>query len=151
VTKDMSKPLQNEYIETVIVEHDWGLRRDYAIMPRDYMPSETLTLASSEDIMMKHPLVKEAVADRNGEIEWGDFETYYGLSLVGMGGSANPGYELLELLTGIAMPSADYAWLIQFGTVYESGSTFTAAVDANTGEIVYVSDIEGTALMGLFG
>lgn len=151
VTKDLTKPLQNEYIETVQVEHDWGRRPGYSYMPRDYLPSEGLTMASSEDIMMKQPMVKNYVADKSGDIDWGNFDTYYAVSLMGVSDSTSPGMQLVELLTGITMPTADYAWAIQKGTVYESGSTFSSAVDIETGRMVYATNIQGTALMGLFG
>jgi hypothetical protein len=150
VTKDLSKPLQNEYIETVQIEHDWGLRRDYAALPREALPSDGLTLAASENIMMKDPTVKAKLGDKNGKIDWGNYDTVYGIYLSGMGGQQNPGYQMLELMTGITMPSVDYGWSVTQGTVYESGSTFTASVDADNGQLVYVADIQGTALMALF-
>lgn len=151
VTKDLSKPLQNQYIETTEIEYDWGPRRDTAALPREALPTEGLTLAASENIMMKNPMVAQKVQGNNGKIDWGNFETTYGISLSGMGGQQNPGYQMLELMTGITMPSSDYAWSVQKGTVYQSGSTFTASVDVNTGMFIYAVDIQGTALFGLFG
>jgi hypothetical protein len=151
VTKDLTKPLQSQYIENVEIENDWGRKRGYSYMPRSALPGEGLTLAASEDIMMKQPMVKENIADNNGEIDWGNFETYYALSLTGMSDDTSPGMQIVELLTGIKMPTANYAWVVQKGTVYESGSTFTAAVDVENGQMVYAMTVEGTALMGLFG
>jgi hypothetical protein len=151
VTKDLTKPLQSQYIETVEIENDWGRVRNYAALPRDALPSDGLTLAASEDIMMKQPMVKQNVADKNGEIDWGDFETTYGVALTGVSDQTSPGMQIVELLTGITMPTADYAWMVQKGTVYQSGSTFTAAVDVESGQMVYAMSVEGTALMGLFG
>ena len=150
VTKDLTKPLQNEYIDDVQMEHDWGMQRDYAQLPREALPSEGLTLAASESIMMKDPAVKAKLGDKNGKISWGNFDTTYGIDLAGMGGQQNPGYQIIELMTGITMPSVDYGWSVQQGTVYQSGSTFTVTVDADNGQLVYVADIQGTALMGLF-
>jgi hypothetical protein len=132
------------------MEHDWGLQRDYAQLPREALPSEGLTLAASESILMKDPTVKAKLGDKNGKINWGNYGTTYGIDLAGMGGQQNPGYQIIELMTGITMPSVDYGWTVQQGTVYQSGSTFTASVDADNGQLVYVADIQGTALMGLF-
>lgn len=149
VTKDITKPLQTEYIDTIEIEYDWGLRRGYSDLPKSYMPNEPLTLAASEDIMMKHPTVKEYLQDRNGEIEWGDFETIYGLGAANLGGSG-PGFMLIEMITGITMPTAEYSWFVQQNTVYESGDTFGVAVDAENGQLIYVVEISGTALLGMF-
>jgi hypothetical protein len=149
ITKDPSKPL-SDYVETIEIENDWGLRRNSAAMYREQLPDDVLTLAASEDIMMKHPKVQDEVANRDGDIEWGDFETTYGLGLAGLGGSG-PGFMMLELLTGIAFPSADYAWALQKATVYESGDTFSAAVDAENGQVIYVLKVSGTDLISVFG
>ena len=151
VTKDLTKPLQSQYVETIQVENDWGKVRGSAALPRDDLPSEGLTLAASEDIMMKQSMVKANVADKNGEIDWGNFDTTYAVALTGVSDQTSPGMQLVELLTGITMPTANYAWMVQKGTVYQSGSTFTAAVDVENGQMVYAMSIQGTALMGLFG
>jgi len=149
VTKEFTNPF-GEYEEAVEIEYDWGLRRDYAAMHKEQLPAKTLTMAASEDIMMKHHLVEDLVTDRNGEIEWGDFDTTYGLGLAGLGGEG-PGFMMLEVLTGIVMPSAEYAWVLQQSSVYESGDTFSAAVDADSGQLVFVIQISGTQLIGIFG
>ena len=151
VTKDMSKPLQNQYVETTIIENDWGKVRNTAQLPRDALPTDGLTLAASEDIMMKQPMVKSNIADKNGEISWGNFATTYSLQLTGVSDQTSPGMQLVELLTGITMPTANYAWIVQKGTVYQTGSTFTAAVDVENGRMVYAMTVQGSALLGLFG
>jgi hypothetical protein len=66
-------------------------------------------------------------------------------------GSASPGLTMVETLTGMTFPSIDYAWTVQTQTVYEQGHTFGAAVDVETGQLAYVMEISGTALLGLFG
>jgi hypothetical protein len=58
--------------------------------------------------------------------------------------------EIIETITGITLPSSKYSWAVQQGTVYRSGNTFSAAVDAETGLLIYVMEIDGTELYGIF-
>jgi hypothetical protein len=83
-----------------------------------------------------------------GKIDWK--ESTYSLGVAGLGGGG-AGFQMLETLTGITFPTADHAWAIQTQTVYEQGHTTMAAVDVETGRLVFVTDIQGTALLGLFG
>jgi hypothetical protein len=93
--------------------------------------------------------VKTSVTNtRTGDIDWK--ESTYSLGAAGMG-SASPGLSMVQTLTGMTFPSVDYAWSIQTQTIYEQGHTFGAAVDVETGQLVYVMEISGTALLGIFG
>ena len=99
--------------------------------------------------MMLNQRVSSSITNsRTGDIDWAQ-STYF-LGAAGMG-SATPGLSMLQTLTGLTFPSVDFAWGVQSQTVYESGHTFGAAIDAETGQLVYVMDITGTALLGLFG
>ncbi|MEM4729702.1 MAG: hypothetical protein QXH42_08110 [Thermoplasmata archaeon] len=141
--------LKTVYTELVQIEHDWGLRRGTSQLPRERMAPEGCTLASGEDIMLLHPEVRARVlSSRTGEIDWKDNNYYLGVAGLGGGGA---GYQLIETLTGIQFPSADYAWFVQTNSLYREGTTFGAAVDVETGQLVYVLDVEGTALLGIFG
>ncbi len=133
----------------VQIEHDWGPRRGSSEVPRERMSQEGCTLASSEDIMLLHPEVRARVlSSRTGEINWKENNYYLGVAGLGGGGA---GYQLVETLTGIQFPSADYAWFVQTNSLYAQGNTFGAAVDVETGQLVYVLSVEGTALLGIFG
>jgi hypothetical protein len=113
------------------------------------LSSQGCTLASSEEIMLLDDTVKSAVTNsRTGDIDWK--ESTYSLGSAGMG-SGTPGLSMIETLTGLTFPSVDYAWTVQTQTVYEQGHTFGAAVDVETGQLVYVMEISGTALLGIFG
>jgi hypothetical protein len=63
----------------------------------------------------------------------------------------NPGLTLIEQLTGISTPTADNAFGFQNDNIWESGKTFSAAVDANTGQMLYVTSVEGSQLATIFG
>lgn len=148
VTKELDR-LRTVYKHRVYIENDWGTERSYGTFNREKLASEGTTLASSEEIMMLDEKVKSAVtSSRTGQIDWK--ESTYILGAAGMG-SATPGLSMLQTLTGMTFPSVDYAWAVQTQTIYEQGHTFGAAVDVETGQLVYVMDIQGTALLGLFG
>ena len=141
--------LRTVYRHRVYIEHDWGPQRGYSAFNREFLASEGVTLASSEQIMMLNARIKSSTTDtRTGDIDWE--ESTYFLGAAGMG-SATPGLSMLQTLTGLTFPSVDFAWGVQTQTVYEQGHTFGAAVDVETGQLVYVMDISGTALLGLFG
>ena len=141
--------LRTVYKHRVYIEHDWGVQRGYGSFNREFLASEGVALASSEQIMMLNERVKSGVTNsRTGDIDWK--ESTYFLGAAGMG-SGTPGLSMLQTLTGLTFPSVDYAWGVQTQTVYESGHTFGAAIDVETGQLVYVMDISGTALLAIFG
>jgi hypothetical protein len=59
--------------------------------------------------------------------------------------------QMVQTLTGLEFPTTNTAWTVQKGTVWETGDTYMATVDAETGRLVMVTHIQGTALFGLFG
>jgi hypothetical protein len=133
----------------VYIEHDWGAQRGYGSFNREQLATEGVTLASSEQIMMLDQKVSSSITNsRTGNIDWK--QSTYILGAAGMG-SATPGLSMLQTLTGLTFPSVDYAWAVQSATLYESGSTFGAAVDVETGQLVYVMNIQGTPLLAIFG
>jgi len=141
--------LRTVYKHRVYIENDWGIQRGSGAFNREFLASEGVTLASSEQIMMLNQRVAQSITNsRTGDIDW-EQSTYF-LGAAGMG-SATPGLSMLQTLTGLTFPSVDFAWGVQSQTVYESGHTFGAAIDVETGQLVYVMDISGTALLGLFG
>ena len=141
--------LRTVYRHRVYIEHDWGVQRGYGSFNREFLATEGVTLASSEQIMRLNSRVASSVVNsRTGDIDWQ--ESTYFLGAAGMG-SGTPGLSMVQTLTGLTFPSVDFAWGVQSQTVYESGHTFGAAVDVETGQLVYVMDISGTALLAIFG
>lgn len=106
-----------------------------------------LTLTHAEKIMRIDNTVKDTVFENNKLKEGVDF--YYGV--VGVNAQNNQGLLLIQQLTGVQTPTADNAFGLQSGQVWEGGSTFSTAVDANTGQLLYVTSIEGSELAGIFG
>jgi hypothetical protein len=109
--------------------------------------SRILTLTHSEKILKLDSRVK-ANAFENGRIK-DDIQFYYGI--VGITDEQNPGLVLIEQLTGISTPTANNAFGFQNQNIWESGTTFSAAVDANTGQMLYVTSVEGSQLAAIFG
>lgn len=148
ITREIER-LRPVYKGRVEIEHDFGPQRGSAEMYREKLAPDLCTLSSSEDILMTDQKVVDSVTNtRTGDINWKDSK--YILGAVGLGGGG-PGFQLVESLTGMSFPTVNYGWAVQTGTVYEGGHTFSAGVDAETGRLVYVTDIQGTALLGLFG
>jgi hypothetical protein len=108
--------------------------------------SRILTMTHGEKILKIDSQVREN-AYENGIIKE-NVLFYYGI--VGVNENNNPGLTLVEQLTGISTPTADNAIGFQQNNVWETGSTFSAAVDANTGQLLYVTSVEGNQLAAIF-
>jgi hypothetical protein len=111
------------------------------------LENEILTVTHAEKIMRIDNTVKDTVFEGNKLTEGIDF--YYGV--VGVNEQNNQGMLLLQQLTGVQTPTADNAFGLQSGQVWTGGSTFSTAVDANTGQMLYVTSIEGSELASIFG
>jgi len=148
VTKEIEK-LRTVYKERIEIERDWGEIRGYSAIKRERLKPDGCSQSSAADIMLLHPEVQsKATNSRTGNLDWKTCAFMVGG--VGLGG-AGPGFQMMETLTGITFPTADYAWAVQSQSVYQQGQTTGAAVDVETGQLVYVMDIQGTALLGIFG
>ena len=112
------------------------------------LASKTLTLAASETIFKLDDEIKSEVYNAKGKIDFED--TVYSLWLNDPSSSSSPGISIIETITGITMPKTKYSWGIEKGGL-ESGSSFSAAVDIETGQLQYILTLDGTALYGLFG
>ncbi len=109
--------------------------------------SRIVTMTHGEKILKTDPDIRDKVYE-NGIIK-DDIKFYYGI--VGINQESNPGLTLIQQLTGISTPTADNAIGFQQGGVYETGSTFSAALDANNGQLLYVTNVEGSQLASIFG
>jgi hypothetical protein len=111
------------------------------------LDSQILTLTHSEKIFRIDNKVKEEVFENNKLTEGVYF--YYGV--VGLNDGSAPGMILIEQLMGIQLPTADNAYILQKDQVWTGGSTFSTAVESNTGRMVYVTSVEGSELASIFG
>ncbi|HHD15333.1 MAG TPA: hypothetical protein ENK47_01335 [Euryarchaeota archaeon] len=120
-----------------------GLNKDFITLN-----SKILTLTHGEKILKIDQEVKDRAFEDNRIKEGVKF--YYGV--VGITEQSTPGLALVESLTGISTPTADNAIGFQQDELFESGGTFSAAVDANTGQLLYVMSVEGNEFVTrLFG
>ncbi|MGA1872470.1 MAG: hypothetical protein ACMUHY_02255 [Thermoplasmatota archaeon] len=111
------------------------------------LSSEVVTLTHSEKILRIDDDVKSEAFENNQLTEGIRF--YY--SLVGFNEQNNQGLLLIQQLTGIQTPTANNAWSLQKDQVWTGGSTFSAAIDANSGQLLYVTSVEGSELASIFG
>ena len=74
----------------------------------------------------------------------------YGCAVEAIETEERPGLDLIGTLTGINTPSARHAWWLQQDSVWESGSTFAAAQDAETGQLIFIMEADGNQLNTLF-
>jgi hypothetical protein len=147
VTKEPGRDRYSETTElTNEAEYEWG----DAELARFELSNSGLTLASSEEILKLDPEVKEkAFNPVTDEINFQD--TTYSIVMGGITDANMPGADIIESITGITLPTSKYSWAIQKGTVYQAGSTFSAAVDVENGQLLYVMEISGTELYSVFG
>ncbi|RLF06296.1 MAG: hypothetical protein DRJ64_04605 [Thermoprotei archaeon] len=146
----VTRPLQgDEYQEELIVEDDAGIVEGTAEMYSEKLSGSLLTLASSEDVLLSDEKVRDSVLNkRTGKIDWKECE--YGIGLTAITGTG-PGYQAISMLTGITPPASKYAWAVQKNTLYQNGETFSAGVDCETGQLLYVLQVKGTKLYDIFG
>ena len=135
---------------TYAVESETGPRRGAPPFARAAMSEQLVTLASSEDVWSLVPEV--AAKAYKGITQKVDFKSAkYDFSL----GGVNPtgfGMDLLDTLTGVSVPTCNVSWSMQVGTVWEGAATYMVALDAETGRMVFISDITGPqALSLIFG
>lgn len=109
--------------------------------------SRIITMTHAEKILKIDPEVKAKAYDNANINE--DVLFYYGL--IGLTTESTPGLVLIEQMTGISTPTADNAVGFRQDSVWETGSMFSSAVDANTGQMLYVTNIQGSQLAMLFG
>jgi hypothetical protein len=146
VTKE---PGINKYSETTKIinegQYNWG----DADLSRDQVSDNTLTLAASEEIFKMDPEIKREICGPIGnDINFNDLS--YFVAVGDVSPSSMPGMEIIETITGITLPTSRFSWALQKGTVYRAGNTFSSAVDAESGQLLYVLNIEGTDLYGIF-
>jgi len=109
--------------------------------------SKILTITHGEKILKTDQRVKDTAYEDNviKENVW----FYYGI--VGVSEQSTPGLSLIQQLTGITTPTADNAIGFQQDSLFQEGTMFGAAVDANSGRQIYVVSVEGDELATFFG
>jgi hypothetical protein len=130
--------------------YDWGSSE---LSKRD-IDDEVVTLAGSEAIMKLDDDVKrEAYGLVGDDIDFDD-DTYFALAMGGFTAANMPGLEIIETITGITLPESKYSWVLNKGGILFTsggGELFNAAVDVETGQMLYVMKVDGTDLYGILG
>jgi len=135
---------------TYAVDSETGPRRGAPSLKRADLSKQLVTLASSEDIWAMIPEV--AAKAYTGLVQKVDFkDASYGFGI----GGVNPGgfgMDLLDTLTGVSVPTSNVSWSMQVGNVWEGAATYMVALDAETGRMVFISEVSGPqALSLIFG
>jgi len=128
-------------------DQDRGARRGGASYYKSELEYEAVTLGSSVSIFKQDEEVNDNGFDAFGRMEDG-FK--YGVMVEAIETDERPGLDLIGTLTGINTPSAKFAWWLQQDSVWETGSTFAAAMDAETGQMLFVMEADGNQLNQLF-
>lgn len=142
------------------VENDYGLLNWSGQMSEEDLAEEMLSLATAEEILKSDKEIKSTICTNPLEpnkIYWNDplgkTQIFLGQ---GISQETTPSIGVIETLTGFTIPTSKISWIVQKGQLMSQsesgqGTSFAAAVDAETGRLQYVLDIEGTSLFGLFG
>jgi len=118
-----------------------------APMGRVEVGEELLTVSAAERLLKSDRQVRGEVYSSGGLQE--GFRFFYVMGSVGY--TSNPSLVLVSSLTGLTPPTSKLSYLVQSDTLYASGNTFSAGIDAQTGQLLYVMKVEGTDLQSIFG
>jgi hypothetical protein len=87
--------------------------------------------------------IADAAYSGIGQDEVDFTDAWYSYSTGGLDVAGGFGMELLDTLAGISIPNARISYIMQFGNVWEGAATTVVAVDAETGRMVYITQIDG--------
>ena len=142
------------YENEFFVEEDYGLKNGSSEFSPDEISSQVATLASSEDVLKTDDKVIEffytnAIGQEEDELRWGDIKGI-SYSLQTSGWEAI-GMDLLGTLTGIqTQTTSRYYWTVMKEDLSDAGTMASASIDAETGRLISILEIDGTALKGAF-
>ncbi len=147
-------PSQPDYDDTIFIAEERGFLNGSNPISKSSLNDEILTLISSEKIFKADSEVANEIFNNPSEpdeIWWDDptHEISYEFVVSGESSDADP---IISTITGITFPPAPrMSWTIYKENLLASGYVYGARLDAETGQLNYVMEIQGTALMGLFG
>ncbi len=137
-----------DLVETFIApkERVW-----YGYLPvaENDMPDQLLTLASSEDIWASIQQVASEAYSGIGQSEVDFTNAWYAYSTGGLDVYGGFGMDLLDTLAGISIPNSRISYVMQLGNVWEGAATTAVAVDAESGRMVYITQVEGPQSLSL--
>jgi hypothetical protein len=138
------------YETEIRIDADFGKVGGSAPLNPDDLQSQTVTMASSEQIFKTDSIVARNFYTNalGGEqdLQWGDGDgVEYSLST--SSGEQGGGMDLIATLTGIQTQTwSKYAWNVVQDELFSGGTLTSASLDAETGRLISILEIEGTAL-----
>ncbi|UCE73143.1 MAG: hypothetical protein JSV56_08880 [Methanomassiliicoccales archaeon] len=154
-------PLEPDPEKRVKHESEVRLDADYGVLggtspltPED-ISTETVTMASSEEIFKTDDkVIQNFYTTPAGlpleELDWGDGDGA-GYSLGTSSGEQGGGMDLIATLTGIQTQVwGKYTWSVSEEDLMQGGTMASASLDAETGRIISIMEIKGTALQNAF-
>jgi hypothetical protein len=150
VTKRVERRLIGDDIVDTFLESENGPHWGASEVPESALSDELITLASSEDIWGS--VDKVAAVAYTGIERKVDFNDARYFLVMGGINPAGFGVDLLDTLTGIQVPTSNLTWSLQVGNVWEGASTYMVGVDAETGRMLFITDVDGPqSLQLIFG
>ncbi len=132
---------------TTFLANEYGPHWGASAVDEKDLADKLVTLGSSEAIWSGVSRVASNVyTGTNNEVDFTD--AWYALIM----GGVNPGgfgIDLLDTLTGITVPTSNLTWTMQIGNVWEGADTYMVGVDAETGRMIFITDVEGPQSLSL--
>ena len=149
VTKRVTtRVIGGDEVETFIAS-ERGPWYGYLPVAENDMADELLTLASSEDIWASVQQVAAEAYSGFGQDEVDFTDAWYSYSTGGLDVAGGFGLDLLDTLAGITIPNAKVSYVMQLGSVWEGAATTAVAVDAESGRMVYITQVNGPQALSL--
>lgn len=152
IVKNVTKRAGLIYDEEISIMEELGKKSGMADFAKMDLNQKVITMSSSERILKTDDIIKNDVCNPiTGEFDWKDLSYHFIIGNLSVG--ELPSITLLETLTGIKAdpPKARTSWLLQKDTIYKNGETTSAAIDAESGQFIYILKVEGTVLYTIFG
>ena len=105
-------------------------------------------MASSEDIWANVQQVANKAYGGVGQDEADFTEAWYAYSTGGLETAGGFGMEMLDTLAGITIPNANVSYIMQMDNVWEGAKTTAVAVDAESGRLVYITEVTSSQALG---
>jgi hypothetical protein len=148
VTKRVTTRIIGEDEVETFIDTEHGAWWGWTDMQEDDISDQLLTLASSEDIWASvQQVADEAYTGFDDEVDFS--ESSYSYAMGGLDIAGGFGMDLLDTLAGISIPNAEVSWVMQIGSVWEGAATTVVAVDAETGRMVYITQVSGPQALSL--
>ncbi len=147
ITKSLNPLDPDPYSATTELEKEDNFKQGLTTKKRNDMDSEGLTLSGALDILQDDDVAAGWFFDSPDNLKTDELELVMG---EGATAAEMPGAEIVEIMTGLTMPHAKFVWHFQLGSVWLVGEGKMTGIDIETGRLVYVMEISGNQMMGLF-